>query len=43
VKYLFHPGAEAEHLPEVAFYESRRKGLAIAHHRRRPGYWATRI
>ena len=27
MKYFFHPGAEAEHLAEVAFYESRRKGL----------------
>jgi hypothetical protein len=26
VKY-FHPTAEAEHLAEVAFYESRRAGL----------------
>jgi toxin ParE1/3/4 len=97
VKYFFHPDAAAEHLAEVAFYESRRKGLggrylasfnaamelvcrdpkqfriecepdlrriplrgfpfaiiyrdaggqiqvlAVAHHRRRPGYWATRI
>ncbi|MBV8211393.1 MAG: type II toxin-antitoxin system RelE/ParE family toxin [Burkholderiaceae bacterium] len=97
MKYFFHPEAEAEHLAEVAFYESRRKGLggrylasfgaamervcrdpkqfriecepdlrriflrgfpfaiiyrdvgrqiqvlAVAHRRRRPGYWATRI
>ena len=96
MKYYFHPAAEAEHLAEVAFYESRRAGLgarylasfsatmervcgdpkrfpiecepnlrraplrgfpftiiyrenggvvhvlAIAHHRRRPNYWAAR-
>ncbi len=27
MNYFFHPEAEAEHLAEVAFYESRRKGL----------------
>jgi hypothetical protein len=27
VKYFFHPGAEAEHLAEVAFCEGQRKGL----------------
>lgn len=97
MSYFFHPDAETEHLAEVAFYESRRRGLgarylasfgaamervcsdpnqfriecepdlrrvplrgfpfaiiyrdvgvqiqvlAVAHHRRRPGYWATRI
>jgi toxin ParE1/3/4 len=97
VKYFFHPDVAAEHLAEVAFYESRRKGLgsrylasfnaamervcrdpkqfriecepdfrriplrgfpfaiiyrdvggqiqilAVAHQRRRPGYWTTRI
>ena len=97
MKYVFHPDAEAEHLAQVAFYESRRKGLgaryltsfsaamqrvcrnpeyfriecepdlrrvplrgfpfaimfrsragqiqvlAVAHYKRRPGYWATRI
>jgi hypothetical protein len=25
--YRFHPAAEAEHLGQIAFYESRRKGL----------------
>ena len=97
MRYFFHPAAEAEHLAEVSFYESRRKGLgarylasfgaaiervcsdptgfriecepnlrrvllrgfpfaiiyrevdgevqilAMAHHKRRPGYWAARI
>jgi toxin ParE1/3/4 len=97
VKYFLHPNAEAEHLAEVAFYESRRKGLgarylasfsaamervcrdpkqfrvecepdlrrialrgfpftiiyrdvdgriqvlAVAHHRRPPGYWMPRV
>lgn len=25
--YRFHPAAEAEHLGQIAFYESRRRGL----------------
>jgi toxin ParE1/3/4 len=92
VRYFFHPDAGAEHLAQVSFYESRRRGLggrylasfdtvmkrvcggpmryrvvwepnlrralltafpfaiiyrnakvevlAVAHQRRRPGYWA---
>lgn len=97
MNYRFHPAAEAEHLGQIAFYESRRKGLgaryrehflrviqnvcerpaqypiehapdirrvrlrlfplmliyrerggmiqvlAVAHHRRRPVYWLTRV
>lgn len=97
MKHAFHPAAEAEHLEQVAFYESRQAGLgmryhaevmaalerayespqrfaverpsglrrlvlrqfpltlyfrvlgitlqvlAVAHHRRRPGYWGTRL
>ncbi len=97
MRYFFHPAAEGEHLAEVSFYESRRKGLgarylasfdaaiervcvdptafriecepnlrrvllrgfpfaiiyrevdgkvqvlAVAHHKRRPRYWAARI
>lgn len=27
MSYSFHPAAEAEHLEQIAFYESRRKGL----------------
>lgn len=27
MSYRFHPAAEAEHLEQIAFYESRRKGL----------------
>ena len=27
MKYCFHPAAEAEHLEQVAFYESRQRGL----------------
>ena len=97
MRYSFHLAAEAEHLEQVAFYESRVSGLgaryhsevehaleracespelypverpsglrrmvlrqfpltlyfrvlsgtvqvlAVAHHRRRPGYWGTRL
>lgn len=97
MSYRFHPAAEAEHLEQIAFYESRRKGLggryrdhflkmiqgvcerpaqypiehapnirqarlrpfpltliyrerdeaiqilALAHYRRRPGYWLGRV
>jgi toxin ParE1/3/4 len=97
MKYRFHPAAEAEHLEQVAFYESCQQGLgsryrthflrtiqricdtpsqypvehppdirrarlrlfpltviyrerngtiqviAIAHYRRRPGYWSARV
>jgi hypothetical protein len=25
--FRFHPAAEAEHLEQIAFYESRRQGL----------------
>jgi len=27
MNYSFHPAAEAEHLEQIAFYETRRKGL----------------
>ena len=27
MKYRFHPAAEAEHLEQIAFYESRERGL----------------
>ena len=27
--YRFHPAAEAEHLGQIVFYESRRKGLGV--------------
>jgi hypothetical protein len=27
VNYGFHPAAEAEHLEQIAFYESRQQGL----------------
>jgi toxin ParE1/3/4 len=27
MNYCFHPAAEAEHLEQIAFYESRREGL----------------
>jgi hypothetical protein len=37
VKYFFHPGAEAEHLAEVAFYESRHKGLGAESRRSATG------
>jgi toxin ParE1/3/4 len=97
VNYGFHPAAEAEHLEQIAFYESRQQGLgaryrdhflktienvcaaatrypidhppdirrirlqpfpltiifrehdskiqilAVAHYRRRPGYWLGRL
>jgi hypothetical protein len=97
MNYGFHPAAEAEHLDQIAFYESRQRGLggryrdhflttiekacaaatqfpidhppdirrirlqpfpltiifrehearievlAIAHYRRRPGYWLDRV
>jgi plasmid stabilization system protein ParE len=29
VKYLFHAAARIEHLDQVAFYESRQKGLGL--------------
>ncbi|MEY3808039.1 MAG: hypothetical protein RI893_1015 [Pseudomonadota bacterium] len=29
--YRFHPGAEAEHLETIVFYESRQKGLGAAY------------
>ena len=29
--YRFHPGAEAEYLEAIIFYESRRKGLGAAY------------
>lgn len=29
--YRFHPGAEAEYLEAIVFYESRRKGLGAAY------------
>jgi toxin ParE1/3/4 len=31
VSYYFHPGAEAEHLESIAFFESRQKGLGVAY------------
>ncbi|MGH8227253.1 MAG: type II toxin-antitoxin system RelE/ParE family toxin [Steroidobacteraceae bacterium] len=97
MSYRFHPAAEAEHLEQIAFYESQRTGLgaryrehflqlmqrvcehptqypiehqpdirrvrlrpfpltviyrernaviqvlAVAHYRRRPGYWLARV
>jgi plasmid stabilization system protein ParE len=31
MNYRFHPGAQAEHLDTVVFYESQRKGLGAAY------------
>ncbi len=33
MNYRFHPAAEAEHLGQIAFYESRRKGLGARYRR----------
>lgn len=31
MSYYFHPGAEAEHLESIAFFESRQNGLGVAY------------
>jgi hypothetical protein len=52
-KALFHPEAETEYLEALAYYRLHAPGVveafetdvrdAVAHQRRRPGYWIDRI
>jgi hypothetical protein len=41
MKLEFHPEAEEEFLEAVSYYEAQYI-VAVAHERRKPGYWETR-